>query len=1393
MFTCSRIVSAEYYIAVEAAAGRDRLGYYDNGTTLGETRATWWTGGAGDPAGALAEAGAEVRPNDIRSLTQGVLPATGERLTQTRNGSQTAGYDCTFSSPKAVGVLYAAGDDKMRRTLLACQHAAVVRAMDFAAAEGLIETRRGKGGRDREPVGNVAAALYHHTTTRENDPAIHTHAVLVNACRRLSHHGEPATTGTIDNKSILMFQGAMGAVYRTELADQIRKRLGLEIEHKARAFTIAGIDESVCDAFSKRRADIVAALKAAGTTSAADRARAQVVALATRKRRGDIDLAVIESAWQAQIKELGWTRGGLVQAAQDAADHAHEQALIENGGEVGTEAMRRAAAAIAVGAAIESLTEHSAVIERRHLLQEAIERTQGLCDADAALAAVESAIRSGQLIQIGEDECRPVYSTMAMIEAERQMLKDAIERRGTWHGVTAEAVERAIARRDGITQEQAAAVRHACNADGVSVVEGSAGAGKSFMLKAVADCFRNAGIETHVIAPSWAATEIVRSETETAEEMARALQGFINRVERGDIVLTAKSAVILDESGMVPTMAMAALLRHARAGAKVVASGDSRQLQPVSAGGPVAALAKATGSQRIRSIRRQAVEWQRAASEDFAKGEAARALDAYDIAGGVAWCEDKTAAMAQLAAAWRTDVDANPDASRIVVAERNIDTRALNMILRHEWAEAGRLAGPEVVVTAIGRGDGAKADDLALRVGDRVIFGESVTVGGVTVNNSEMGTVARIHTNSTEPSQPQIVVNLDKGGELAARPSEMVGWRAKGAVDAGTPRIAPAYAVTCYAAQGSTASKTYVLEAHGMSQEAAYVSGTRHRLDCRFFVDSGRLAARVEARRTGDVAGIEATPSEIKAELASEWGASRRKKNVSDFTGIERLLAGQAIMVKMDRRPRQTGDDIRRRMTDRQAKAVPYPAPTHPMQMSAADQRDELDRLVKSVDMVDFLRRRGYRPVNPRGMDRQLRYGMEMIDDRGDRVSVKRRHGAADLWCPSNHAEAGGGTIVQWLQKREASGTLGQTRQVLREIVGTIPVTASMSPSSPSPVQAVGRQNRVEDLPPADRDAVAAVTRRWAAMVEGASDRLAAVRGFTKKTIERFRAHLRLDRKGRDCWAHRDDEGRVVGYEIKGDRGDGDQRAYSSFAQGGKRWLGRFGDWGQSPERIVVAESGAEAMAFDQHHGGSARTIYLSTAGQPSAEAMAEMQSLARRWPEASWSLAYNRDVAGSVFCRGVEVALRRANPAVRIEDARPPPSFKDWSDAVVGNQKPTDAAAAEEIAAAAVWMAPGHQRPTIDAQTWAKLSDRNRSALQSCAGRFGITLPTAAQAVAAPLPDTSPDPTPVPAATPMPSGRRPVSPAVAAHLAQVARNDRHRSAEEAVRQEALRSGHPRP
>ncbi len=1391
MFTCSRIVSAEYYIAAETAA------YYDNGTVLGETRAMWWTGGVGDPAGALVDAGTEVRPDDLRKLAQGFVPATGEHLTQARNENQTVGYDCTFSSPKAVGVLYAAGDDEMRRVLLACQHAAVVRAMDFAAAEGLIETRRGKGGRDREPVGNVAAALYHHTTTRENDPELHTHAVLVNACRRLSRPGEPATTGTIDNKTVLMFQGALGAVYRTELADQIRTRLGLEIERKARAFTVVGVDEAVCDAFSKRRTDIVSALKAAGTTSAADRARAQVVALATRKKRGDLDLAVIESAWLAQIEDHGWTKERLVQAARDAADHARQQTLNDNGGAAETVAMRRTATTIAAGAAIESLMEHNAVIERRHLLQEAIERMQGLCDADTAIAAVESAIRSGQIIQIGEDDGRPVYSTKAVIEAERQMLKDAIERQDEREWVPTVEVERAIARKIGISLQQSTAVRFALGQNGVVAIEGSAGSGKSaFVLHPIADCLRACRIETHVVCPSWAATEVARLDTEVAAEMARAMTGFIARLESGDIVLTSRSAVIVDEAAMVGTMHMAALLRHARAaGAKVILSGDTRQLQPVAAGGPMLAIAKTCGTRRVEAIQRQKVAWQRAASEDFARGKAGLALDAYDAAGRVVWTEDKSAAITSLATAWRRDVEDNPGATSIVIAERNADVHLLNAALRAEWAEVGRLTGPEVAFMAIGRGDGAKVAEIGLRAGDRVIFGESVAVGGITVNNSDMANVVAVEPDQNQPSQPRITFRLDKGGTFACRPAELVGWRSAGAEDAGVPRVAPAFAVTTFAAQGKTVDRAFVFEAHGMGAEASYVACTRARHDCRIFVDAGRLAARIEARRTGAEVGIAATASEIKESLATEWTRTGLKRNVSDFVPVERLIAGEAIPVKKESRPRQTGDDIRRRMADRQTKAVPYLAPIRPVQMSISDQRDELDRLIRSVDMVDFLQRRGYRPVNPRGVDRQLSCGLELVDGRGDRVSVKRRHGVPDLWCPSSHAEAGGGTIVQWLQQREASGTIGQTRKLLRQMVGTISVMASMPPSSPSPVPPLGMPNRVEDLAPAERDSVKAVARRWAAMVEGVSDRLAAVRGFTASTIDRFCAHIRRDRNGRDCWAHRDDEGRVVGYEIKGDRGDGDQRAYSRFSHGGRRWLGRFGDWEQKPESIVVVESGAEAMAFDQHHGGPARTIYLSTAGQPSAESIRELQSLARRWPEASWALAYNRDVAGSAFCRGIEAALRRVNPGVMIEDGRPPPTFKDWCDVVVGREKPAAVATAEAVVAAAVWMAPGHEQPTIDDQTWAALTAGDRRALRSHTDRLGITLPAAAQTetVAASQPVASPEPMPLPSKIELPSGRRQVSPEITAHLAQMARNDQRRSADEAVRRATMMDGHHRP
>ena len=81
------------------------------------------------------------------------------------------------------------------------------------------------------------------------------------------------------------------------------------------------------------------------------------------------------------------------------------------------------------------------------------------------------------------------YTTQAILDAERQVIRAADGLARNREHDTGEAARAAILNRkefDGISREQAAAFRHATGAEGLALIDGQAGTGKSFTLRAVA-------------------------------------------------------------------------------------------------------------------------------------------------------------------------------------------------------------------------------------------------------------------------------------------------------------------------------------------------------------------------------------------------------------------------------------------------------------------------------------------------------------------------------------------------------------------------------------------------------------------------------------------------------------------------------------------------------------------------------------------------------------------------------------------------------------------------------------------------------------------------------------------------------------------------------------------
>ncbi|WP_323175030.1 AAA family ATPase, partial [Pseudomonas atacamensis] len=74
------------------------------------------------------------------------------------------------------------------------------------------------------------------------------------------------------------------------------------------------------------------------------------------------------------------------------------------------------------------------------------------------------------------------FATPEVIDAEREIVRISAGRRKERVFVSKDVIDKAIASKETISEEQAELVRHALSRDGISVVEGSAGTGKSFSL-----------------------------------------------------------------------------------------------------------------------------------------------------------------------------------------------------------------------------------------------------------------------------------------------------------------------------------------------------------------------------------------------------------------------------------------------------------------------------------------------------------------------------------------------------------------------------------------------------------------------------------------------------------------------------------------------------------------------------------------------------------------------------------------------------------------------------------------------------------------------------------------------------------------------------------------------
>jgi len=450
--------------------------------------------------------------------------------------------------------------------------------------------------------------------------------------------------------------------------------------------------------------------------------------------------------------------------------------------------------------ALDAITHTQATFITRDLAMFVHRHSEGKEQFDHVMAAVRA---SPELVALGKDgRGQDRFTSREIIETEKRLERATVRLEAARrHGMDEQHRKLALARAEMrglvLSSEQRSAFDHVTKGQGLGVVIGYAGTGKSAMLGVAREAWESAGYSVRGIALSGIAAENLESGSGIA---SRTIASMELQWAGGRDLLTDRDVLVIDEAGMIGTRQMERVLTEAeKRGAKVVLVGDPEQLQAIEAGAAFRATAERHGSIEITEIRRQREDWQRDATRYLATERTEEAISAYGRHDRIHAAETREDARADLIDRWDRDRTEAPGASRIILTHTNDEVRALNIAARDRLRAAGELGEDVMISTERGQREFAH--------GDRVMFLRNERSLGV--NNGTLGQVQSV-------THARMAVLLDDGRSIAFDVKDYA------TLDHG-------YAATVHKGQGVTVDRVHVLATPGLDRHAAYVALSRHR------------------------------------------------------------------------------------------------------------------------------------------------------------------------------------------------------------------------------------------------------------------------------------------------------------------------------------------------------------------------------------------------------------------------------------------------------------------------------------------------------------------------------------------------------------------------------------
>ena len=389
----------------------------------------WWGGGA-----AKLNLKNKILEKTLVEVFTGKLP-NGVTVGLQKDGTikHRPGFDLCFQAPKSVSILALIGEDKS----LYDAHLEAVKETLKEIEKDCAEAKVFKEGKvSFEKTKNLAVALIKHTTSRELDPHLHHHALVINATQRKDKNWRALASSTVKTSTkygtqvngffekIYNRQIYYGMLYKHALANKVVS-MGYEIENVGAngLWEIKGVPKEARELMSKRRKKIEEQLKKLNYSSlkAADIAAED----SREKKPKNIKLDEIKKRWENELaKKVDFSAKEFIAK--------HEENIREKGGleKINDVFSTNESAKESVKNAIEHLARYTLKLYYTKLISQALKFSLGKTTHEEIVFAVKKMLKDGELLSL--DKTDSVFVTKDLITMEKNIMdfvardKDAI-------------------------------------------------------------------------------------------------------------------------------------------------------------------------------------------------------------------------------------------------------------------------------------------------------------------------------------------------------------------------------------------------------------------------------------------------------------------------------------------------------------------------------------------------------------------------------------------------------------------------------------------------------------------------------------------------------------------------------------------------------------------------------------------------------------------------------------------------------------------------------------------------------------------------------------------------------------------------------------------------------